>query len=526
MSQIAFVPTDPLARFTILERQLIRRHCMLGKNKQPGSRRSRREAAKAVAAAAPKADDGGGVVREQEEEQKQDSVERDTTQPKTMATPASSWVRARTAWCHPGESQEKKTFERRDRLPPPPPSDWALFRFPEELDDVSQLMLHKYFRCNPIRDPICPFDLFEVMIEWGQSPMFCFKLLSSEVLCFHTTLLLTAAADDLVARRPLSATAYRHLRRALPILNERLADPHAFDYDFVFYAISILASVALVFGEYAAAAAHAAGMRQIIRLRGGIRALDYNPLAQMSLDRLNFLSRLITKTWEPLFESTAWEIPSFPNHVAALQKEHHSLCIDGLADPELVPVFETLQKTSLLLNYHYYSKTTIDGKNLQKYLGFVHSQLLEFDGRGWDDRSERIRLSMLMFLTTTFRLPGWRTLYNCQPLAEESMKLFMKSVNEKNGQAGVGDKAPSIDTAASSNATDIWSIIICTIFLPNAATKKSVRLRWKLANAAREGSWEEVRQCLKTVMWVDSFHDELGKRAFEVLEGHGQPMPE
>lgn len=29
-------------------------------------------------------------------------------------------------------------------------------------------------------------------------------------------------------------------------------------------------------------------------------------------------------------------------------------------------------------------------------------------------------------------------------------------------------------------------------------------------------SWEEIRCCLKEVMWIDSLHDNFGKRAYNI----------
>lgn len=81
--QFAFVPTDHTGKPKIADRALIRSHAMQGKNKREGSRRSIREAKKAI----------------------QQSV-------------------------HP-------------RLGPPPPTDLALMKLPEDVDNHSQQLLTK-----------------------------------------------------------------------------------------------------------------------------------------------------------------------------------------------------------------------------------------------------------------------------------------------------------------------------------------------------------------------------------------------
>jgi hypothetical protein len=90
--QFAFVPTNGSGVIGSAERQLIRRHCMRQKNKQPNSRRSKREAARVV---------------------------------------SQSGVQAR--------NEQKQAF----CVPSAPPSDWALFPFPEALDIPSQKLIHE-----------------------------------------------------------------------------------------------------------------------------------------------------------------------------------------------------------------------------------------------------------------------------------------------------------------------------------------------------------------------------------------------
>jgi hypothetical protein len=122
--QLAFVPTDGSARIRTPERQLIRHHCMRQKNKQPGSRRSKREAARAAA----------GYSRKFE---KQDQESSSGPQP----IPTRDQVVSRSE-LSAGEGR-KQASSRQDTVPPPPPSDWALFQFPEELDISSQNLMHQ-----------------------------------------------------------------------------------------------------------------------------------------------------------------------------------------------------------------------------------------------------------------------------------------------------------------------------------------------------------------------------------------------
>ncbi|KPM36274.1 hypothetical protein AK830_g10297 [Neonectria ditissima] len=262
--QLAFVIADGSGRIGSSERQLIRRHCMRQKNKQPGSRRSTREAARAAAEVSNESRQGDQRVNHLSD----GLSARDRVVP-SSATYASEEQRGLVA----------------EQCVLPMPSDWALFHFPEELDFPAQELMHQYFIHNPIRDSLYPFKHFGIQIDFEEDPLMCFRLLCSEKLCFRAILLLTSASNDLVLQRPLSGTTYRHFRRVLPLLNRRLSEKDAYENDITLYVVGILASIAVLFGDYSAAHAHAVGLSEILRLRGGSGAVNENPVIQFSMDR-------------------------------------------------------------------------------------------------------------------------------------------------------------------------------------------------------------------------------------------------
>ncbi|KAJ4247439.1 hypothetical protein NW762_013114 [Fusarium torreyae] len=261
--QLAFVITDNSGGIGSSERQLIRRHCMQQKNKQPGSRRSKREAARAAA-----------------------KPPRESRPDDQVVTHSADGVSARNTVQPPSASVSKehsRLFIKQCILPSP--SDWALFPFPEGLEPPAQKLMHEYFIHNPIRDSLFPFKHFGIHIDFDEDPFLCFRLLCSEKLCFRAILLLAAASDDLVSQRPLSSATYRHLRRVLPLLNRRLSEKEAYQNDITLYVVGILASIAVLFGDYHAAQAHALGLSKILRLRGSWVAVNDNPAIQLSMDR-------------------------------------------------------------------------------------------------------------------------------------------------------------------------------------------------------------------------------------------------
>lgn len=138
---------------------------------------------------------------------------------------------------------------------------------------------------NPIRDPLCPFRHFGILIDFGMDQLSCFKALVSNEMCFHAMLLMSSASDDLISQRPLSNASRRHLRRVLPLLNGRLSDADAHNDDLLLYVVGILASITVLFGDYHAARMHSTGISKIIQLRGGQGEYGSSSAIQLSIDR-------------------------------------------------------------------------------------------------------------------------------------------------------------------------------------------------------------------------------------------------
>jgi hypothetical protein len=133
--QFAFVvaPTDgSSASIAASERLKIRRHCMQKKNKRPDSRRSKRESARKSASSAT-ASESIGIS------EKQDRVGRGSCH--SQPPPTRSAVLPPTMPAR--DSAMSSAYAPSYKLAISPPSDWALFRFAEEMDWTSQKMMHQ-----------------------------------------------------------------------------------------------------------------------------------------------------------------------------------------------------------------------------------------------------------------------------------------------------------------------------------------------------------------------------------------------
>jgi hypothetical protein len=175
------------------------------------------------------------------------------------------------------------------------------------------------------------------------------------------------------------------------------------------------------------------------------------------------------------------------------------LCVDGLVDSNLAVVFKYLQRTTILFNTHYHSKTPMNGALVRQCLGFVHSSLIELEGSLTDELSKHIRLGMLVYLATTFQIPGCDEQYYCKSLATKMQVAY---------------------TAARSlipvpyGALDVWLKFMAQICI--GPRSKQQGRDWDVSKISGLG-WDDTRRGLQQVMWIDAFHDDLGRRAFKKL---------
>ncbi|KAH8655881.1 hypothetical protein BX600DRAFT_470463 [Xylariales sp. PMI_506] len=479
--QFAFVLTDSFARIPVPGHAIVRRHCARHKNKRSGSRRSRREAARAAAA-----------------EQLQKSEE----QPEELRPTIIGEFSSRKDIVSRSEllTSQRSRQGFKEIVAPAPPSDWALFPFAETLDIFSQRLMHRYFMRNPIRDTLYPFKHFGIQLDFGEDPMWCFQMLCSDQLYFRAMLLLNSASEDLVLRQPLSKTTYGHLRGILPILNRRLSQAHVYNHDMILYVISVLAATAIAFKDYTAAKTHAKGLSEIIRLRLSSGAITLSPVIQFSIDRLNFSSLLATELWTSVYGSSIWEPPVFPTELTELYATNCMFYVDGLVEPDLAVLFYKLQCTTLLFNKHYYSQTPIDGTFIQQCLGFIHYSLIELKGRLKKRISKCLRLGMMAFIATTYRLPDMHKQQYCSNIIDE---FYLSYATAKTA------------TPALTRTIDIWLIFMLTI---SAGGWGDIDVSASWESVAAPGlSWDDTRGYLKQVMWIDTFHDDLGRIAFDAF---------
>ena len=318
---------------------------------------------------------------------------------------------------------------------------------------------------------------------------------------FHSVLLTISAVDDYVLQRPPAQITYHHLRRTLSLLNQRLSEKDAHLADSTVYIILTLALMAGVFGDYAAASTHIAGLQQIVRLRGGVKHLRLNPKLHFKLDRLD-LSWALSTGQRPRFYTghVSWD-PYYTNppvivHPDAAPSPKFNHCFQ---DIRLATVFQDLRHLASLISHHSRNNTRLSGDVFQESISSIQFRLLRIKPSDDHETDECLRLGMLAFLSTTFRVPGRRVPYS---YLTKQLRASCRRLEPH---------TPEMKELL------VWLIVMGSISVLEPE-EPWLRAKWNTLATPRM-SWNDLSHVLEDVLWIGCIHDEPAITAFEKLNG-------
>lgn len=110
-------------------------------------------------------------------------------------------------------------------------------------------------------------------------------MLLQDQLFFRAWDVMMSSSNDLIYGPNLSNWSRRKLQELLPLLNQRLSQPNSHMEGIVLYVVGLLASMAVLFKDFASASLHAKGISEILRLRGSSKSDPADVMLLMALDR-------------------------------------------------------------------------------------------------------------------------------------------------------------------------------------------------------------------------------------------------
>ncbi|KAJ4304834.1 hypothetical protein N0V90_000362 [Kalmusia sp. IMI 367209] len=248
-------------------------------------------------------------------------------------------------------------------------SDLGLLRFAgPDIDVEEKGILFKAFAYNVANQALSPLDR---AVDFDCLETASFEWLFEDTAFLHSVLSASYAVNDLMYPqwdgKPGRKTLL-HLRKTLSLLQEKLRNEHVYQDESVLVVVINLALLSAVFGDWEAAAAHFKGLQKIVELRGGIFNWDWR----------------------------------------------------------LVNIFQDFQYLSLRINQNVLKRARHNAACFQSVLTSLQSRLMHLHEQLENPVEELVRLTMLAFLTTTFKAPGRKIPYGW--VNEQLRDAFSKGI--------------------------------------------------------------------------------------------------
>ncbi|CAO2650219.1 Nn.00g015110.m01.CDS01 [Neocucurbitaria sp. VM-36] len=442
-NRFEFVLTDPSISLKPGKSVLVRSRCMQGTNKREGSRRSRRQRRREAAAT-------------------KLSSEKAKEAPESYDT-----------------SPSLETF--------------ALVRFASIADAEAQGLLFKAFTYNVINQALTPLDR---CVDFDYIESTSSQWLFSDSAFLHSILSASYAVNDLVMPRWDGQPGMHvtlHLRETLALLATKMENSHVYEDEAVLFVVINLALLAAVYSDWKAAGAHFAGLYKIVHLRGGMSFLRTRPKLHFKLDRLD-LAWSLSSGKKPFFLHPVvfWE-PSFPRPPSDTSLYHPPESWDF----RLVNLFRDFQYITVTINDNVDKHARYNAACFQDVLSSLQSRLMHLEHLLHDPIEGLVRLTLLAFLTTTFKVPGRKIPYTW--VAKKLEKTYTDAIDSINRR---------------EKSFRLWILMVVAISV-NGSNKGWLQKAWRAD--AMTVTWAETKEHLIKVMWIECIHDKPGEVVLQQL---------
>ncbi|KUJ11890.1 uncharacterized protein LY89DRAFT_722304 [Mollisia scopiformis] len=333
-----------------------------------------------------------------------------------------------------------------------------------------------------------------------------FPYMISDICCLHSMMFsLRAFMEKDSCDQPSHFTTF-HYAKTLQILQSRL---HDFDKtsaisDSTIMVVITLATIAEISKDLAGVETHIKGLEKIVKLRGGVRALDTNNNMQVKVCRADLGYALLFGRQPLLFrEGPSWDCFIADCGLIKCSHEPHDAIILAFAqttlDERLHNVLRDVHAFSCISNVAYqttrklspetYNEMTISILYRLTHL-FFESDLLQ----------EAIRLGLLVFSSTIF-------------LQRHIIEQPYENLLNLYGDALLGLFAHGSSTDALPVPVILWLTILSDM-VAGKEIPSTDRLHTVIGRASIE-SWSQASEVLRSIAWVDFIHEKRGKEVFE-----------
>ncbi|KAJ3541911.1 hypothetical protein NM208_g4377 [Fusarium decemcellulare] len=313
-----------------------------------------------------------------------------------------------------------------------------------------------------------------------------------------------AVVRDVLLKRQKSKSTFMYLKRAIAELNHTLSIQSRSLVDSTVATVFALGVASAIANDQTGMLAHAAGLGEIIRLRGGMDSFRGNPQLPVVLSRVDLCLTLSTgqrhifRPGDPASSARYLISPTYNPGYPLLPPAVEQIP-DVLQDARLVSIFCNLQFFAHRLN-HATSSSDHNMLESELHAGIwtAQYQLLDLEGTIPDFMGECFRVAMLAFLTTTFSVMGMRIKYT---YASNQLQNLCRAIEAS--------------TERLRHAV-FWILMIGGMaFFDHDETWLHDKWEWEVLPLTQDLEWEEARELLQEFLWINHSNDKIGRVFYE-----------
>ncbi|KAH8892184.1 hypothetical protein GQ53DRAFT_134586 [Thozetella sp. PMI_491] len=330
--------------------------------------------------------------------------------------------------------------------------------------------------------------------------------LEKDVAYAHSAMALSCVARDCLLGRTPSKTASFHVAKAVAQLNKSLSDPMLALQDSNVAIIINLGAIAAISTDYMTASAHVAGLRLIVRLRGGVDSFKDNPHLISSLCRLDLQLALGLGQQGAIHPSASILTGSFipvPSNFCPKEDptSKHEQDIHQLMDHRLARVFSDLRLLARQVNDAFSKDYPIPESIVHDGLLSAQYMLFHLEGQLHTIQGECIRMALLVSVSSMWATLGARMRYTH---ASRRIQELCHAVEISSLQL---------------QELVLWVLMMGLVSSTLDPDEQWVRSLWQLdlTEMTKGAQWIDVQHRLQGFIWIDACHDKLGKQHFEAL---------
>ncbi|KAK3990681.1 hypothetical protein QBC44DRAFT_324597 [Cladorrhinum sp. PSN332] len=444
---------------------------------------------------------------------------RKRTDPQQRNATLGSWINDCQAITSPSPALVKTTTPSMQSIPSRVGTDISHIRLVDGVDPYRAKLVFTWF--TALKTSMYPVETIvqPPMDQW-------LEYLAHDRAYLECVLSAAQAFLDWAHERKIGKLTIQHLNSAMNNLRQTLAECPQTPTDSTMAVVVTLSMMADMLQDYDAARKHIEGLYQLIKMRGGIRALQYNPQLQIKVLRAD-LGHAISTGSKPLFFSDGFSwgpylaTPSKAPESSSASKRRILTILKSSAevpDQRLINVYLDLHEFSLATNLAYQTGNKIAFEPFLETLVSAQYRLLALQNEHADSDDTSITamliLGMITFTTTTFlqirNLP-MRYTHLTRRLKQRLAAFSELDADGNENEALTRYRLWFVFLAAISVVTDPEDEDL----LVGAARLVLARQ----AGMAEAPTWNDVRDVLREHMWVDWLHSAFGKTFYGKVLG-------